>query len=138
MDGLPLSCRPRKKSSRFRLRPNGSVLLDVYSLTAFNRHEESSSYGINLLDGFWSPEKYYGFRNVFKYDDDKVVLDKYTIVEPLRTRTVTNWLQHFSAESLRHEFKEAGFHNITLYGDVAGAPFDETAEEFAIVGKNYD
>ncbi len=117
------------------LLPGGSVLLDVYSLNAFDQREEASSYGVNLLNGFWSAEKYYGFLNCFKYDDAKVVLDKYTIVEAQRTRTVYNWLQYFSSESLRSEFEEAGFAQHELYGDVAGTPFDDTACEFAIVGK---
>lgn len=115
--------------------PGGSILLDVYSLNAFTQREETSSYGINLLDGFWSEHKYYGFLNTFKYEDAKVVLDKYTIVEAERTRTVYNWLQYFSPKSLRSEFEEAGFRAPELYGDVAGTPFDGTTSEFAVVGK---
>jgi len=117
------------------LLPGGSVLLDVYSLNAFKQREEANSYGVNLLNGFWSKEKYYGFLNTFKYDDAKVVLEKYTIVEAERTRTVYNWLQHFSTGSVWSEFNEAGFAQHELYGNVAGAPFDETASEFAIVGR---
>ena len=115
------------------LAPGGSVLLDVYSLNAYRQREETSSYGINLLGGFWSAEKYYGFLNTFKYENVKVVLDKYTIIEAERTRTVYNWLQYFSPKSLRCEFEEAGFTKSELYGDVAGAPFDEKASEFAVV-----
>lgn len=117
------------------LQPGGSVLLDVYSLNAFNQREEANSYEANLLNGFWSADKYYGFLNTYKYDDAKVVLDKYTIVEAKRTRTVYNWLQYFSSESLQSEFEEAGFVQYELYGNVAGAPFDETAPEFAIVAR---
>jgi len=117
------------------LLPGGSVLLDVYSLNAFEQREEASSYGVNLLNGFWSAEKYYGFLNTFKYDDAKVILDKYTIVEAERKRTVYNWLQCFSPKSLRSEFEQAGFVHQHLYADVAGTPFDETASEFAVVGK---
>ena len=115
------------------LKPGGSVLLDVYSLNAFNQREEGNSYEVNLLNGFWSADTYYGFLNTFKYPNAKVVLDKYTIVESKRTRTVYNWLQYFSSESLQREFEEAGFMQRKLYGNVAGAPFDESTSEFAIV-----
>ncbi len=115
------------------LAPGGSVLLDVYSLNAFEHCEEACSYGMNLLDGFWSAEKYYGFLNTFKYDDTKVILDKHTVVEAARIRTVYNWLQCFSPESLWSEFEEAGFTRQEIYADVAGTPFDEMASEFAIV-----
>ncbi|HUV63106.1 MAG TPA: methyltransferase domain-containing protein [Sedimentisphaerales bacterium] len=117
-----------------QLLPGGSVLLDAYSLNAFNQREAASSYGVNLLDGFWSDEKYYGFLNTFKYEDEKVVLDKYTIIQPERTRTVYNWLQHFSPESLKSEFEDAGFTQCEFYSDVAGKPFDETTSEFAAIG----
>ena len=123
------------KSFHSLLLPGGSVLLDVYSLNAFQQREEANSYGVNLLDGFWSAEKYYGFLNTFKYADAKVVLDKYTIVEAGRTRTVYNWLQYFSPESVLSEFEEAGFKQHKLLADVAGSPFDDAAPEFAIVGK---
>ena len=117
------------------LLPGGSVLLDVYSQSAFKQRKEASSYGVNLLDGFWSAEKYYGFLNTFKYDDAMVVLDKYTIVESARKRTVYNWLQYFTPESLWREFEVAGFAEQELYADVAGAPFDKKASEFAIIAQ---
>jgi 2-polyprenyl-3-methyl-5-hydroxy-6-metoxy-1,4-benzoquinol methylase len=117
------------------LLPGGCVLLDVYSLNAYEHREEATSYGLNLLDGFWSPEMYYGFLNTFKYDEKKVILDKYTIVEAARTRTVYNWLQYFSPEALQKELGRAGFVEQKLYGDVAGTSFDESLDEFAVVGR---
>jgi len=117
------------------LAPGGCVLLDVYSMDAFEQRREAVSCQENLLNGFWSPEKYYGFLNTFKYDDVGVVLDKYTIVEAGRIRRVYNWLQYFSRESLRSEFEKAGFTQLEFYGDVAGAPFDEFASEFAVVAE---
>lgn len=117
------------------LAPGGSVLLDVYSLGAFEQREEAASYEENQLNGLWSPEKYYGFLNTFKYDDVGVVLDKYTIVEAMRTRTIYNWLQYFSPESLLSEFQVAGFTHHDFYGNVAGVPLTESASEFSIVGR---
>lgn len=117
------------------LEPGGSVLLDVYSLTAFEQHEETATYRANLLDGFWSPDRYYGFLNTFKYDREKVVVDKYTIVEKTGTRTVYNWFQYFSPEALEKEFAECGFTIENLYSDVAGSSFDPRNKEFAVVAR---
>jgi cyclopropane fatty-acyl-phospholipid synthase-like methyltransferase len=114
------------------LASGGSVVLDVYSLTAFEEREEASTYEANLLNGFWSPNDYYGFQNTFKYDREKVVLDKYTIIEEARTRTIYNWLQYFSHDALKFEFEDCGFAVENLYSDVAGAPFDPDSREFAI------
>ena len=117
------------------LEPGGSVLLDVYSLTAFEQREEKAIYRANLLKGFWSPNKYYGFLNTFKYEREKVALDKYTIIEADRTRTFYNWFQYFSSEDLEREFVECGFTIDDFYSDVAGSPYTPETSEFAIVAK---
>ena len=117
------------------LEPGGSVLLDVYSLKAFEQREETAIYEANLLNGLWSPNRYYGFLNTFKYEREKVVLDKYTLIEAARTRTVYNWLQYFSPDALEKEFVACGFAIEKLYSDVAGSPFDSKGKEFAVVAK---
>jgi 2-polyprenyl-3-methyl-5-hydroxy-6-metoxy-1,4-benzoquinol methylase len=118
------------------LKPSGSVLLDVYSLSAFEQKEEVATYEVNQLNGFWSPNKYYGFLNTFKYDEEKVALDKYTIIELDRTRKVYNWLQYFAPEDLEREFIEAGFSVKGLYSDVAGTPYNQKSSEFAVIANN--
>lgn len=117
------------------LEPGGSVLLDVYSLTAFEQREETAIYEVNLLNGFWSPNSYYGFLNTFKYNTERVLLDKYTIIEADRTRVVYNWLQCFSPEALEREFVESGFVVEDFYSDVAGSPYNPETTEFAVVAR---
>lgn len=137
-DFCVLSPEQRKKLlSKFNsiLKPNGSVLLDVYSLNSFEQREESATYELNQLNGFWSPEDYYCFVNTFKYEKEKVILDKYTIIEESRKRVVYNWLQCYSKDSLRNEFEENGFKIEELYSDVAGKPFTSESAEIAIVAK---
>lgn len=137
-DYCALSPAQRKKMLRtFHeiLEAGGSVLLDVYSLTAFSERKEAAFYEKNLLDGFWSPGEYYGFLNTFKYEQEKVILDKYTIIEPSRKRVVYNWLQYFDTETLRKEFEQAGFQIAGLYSDVVGKPFSPDSTEFAIVAR---
>jgi 2-polyprenyl-3-methyl-5-hydroxy-6-metoxy-1,4-benzoquinol methylase len=117
------------------LKPGGRIVLDVCSPSAFDRRTESSSYEMNLMNGFWSPEPYYGFLNTFKYEEEKVTLDKYTIVERAKTKSIYNWLQYFSVESLTQEFREAGLTIDEVYADVAGKPYEAEADEFAIVAQ---
>jgi len=116
------------------LKPGGSLLLDVHSLNYFHQREESATYELNQLNGFWSPEDYYCFVNTFKYEEEKVSLDKYTIVAESGTRVVYNWLQHFSKESLQDEFTGAGFKVEETFSDVAGTPFNPESPEIAVVG----
>lgn len=130
----------RKMLTRFKnlLKADGEVLLDVYSLNAFDQKEQVSTYEHRQLDGFWSKEDYYGFLNTFKYEEEKVILDKYTIIEKARTWTVYNWLQYFSPDTLRKEFEVNGFKMEEFYSDVAGKPFNSKSTEFAIVARKLD
>ena len=120
------------KKFKSALKTDGQVLLDVYSLGAFNAKDEGSYVEKNQLCGFWSPDDYYAFVNNFKYDAEKVTLDKYTIIEPRRQRTVYNWLQHYSVEMLTNEFEANGLRVKRILGSVAGDEFDAEAHEFAI------
>lgn len=117
------------------LKPSGNVLLDVYSLKSYNQKEEIATYEFNHLNKFWSPKDYYCFVNTFKYCDEKVILDKYTIIEKAQTRVVYNWLQYYSIETLRREFEDKGFEVSELYSDVCGLPYDAESLEFAVVAR---
>jgi hypothetical protein len=110
-------------------------IVDSYSLSAFEQRQEAATYELNQLNGFWSPSRYYGFLNTFKYDEKKVVLDKYTIIEPERTRQMYNWLQYFAPEDLEKEFVKAGFWVKGIYSDVAGNPYNSKSSEFAVIAK---
>lgn len=115
------------------LKPGGRVLMDVHSLAAFTDFEESASFEKNQLNGFWSPNDYYGIQVGFKYEDECVRLDKYTVVEPTRIRTVYNWLQYFDLESLTAEFSDAGLDVKESFANVAGKPYTPDAPEIAVV-----
>jgi 2-polyprenyl-3-methyl-5-hydroxy-6-metoxy-1,4-benzoquinol methylase len=121
------------RTFRSLLAPNGTILFDVYSPAMFDTREESSTYAPNLMDGFWSSEPYFGFLNTFKYERERVLLDKYTIVERERIRRIFNWLQCFSAASLDSELTGCGLQVVERLGDVAGSPYSPSATEFAVV-----
>ena len=117
------------------LNSGGAVLLDVYSIPAFDTKEENRFFGEHPVGGFWSKNPYFEFLSNFKYEAEKVCLGKHTIIEEDRTRTVYNWLQHFSPESLTAEFEAAGFRIEALLGSVAGDDYDPQSHEFAIIAR---
>jgi SAM-dependent methyltransferase len=115
------------------LTPGGAFLFDVYSLAYYATWEEQVAYGPGLMDDFWSAQPYYGFLNTFKYDADRVVLEKYTIVEADRVSEYFSWFQHYDLDALRTEVEAAGLVLESTAGDVAGAEFEPTAPEFAVI-----
>jgi SAM-dependent methyltransferase len=117
------------------LKPKGRVLLDVYTLNGFAQRREGVSFEANPLKGFWSPDRHYVFHNTFTYDEEKVVLDQYSIVQPHRTRTVYNWLQYYSPEAIEEEFARNGLRITERYADVAGKPFDPQSTELAVAAE---
>jgi SAM-dependent methyltransferase len=117
------------------LHDDGALLFDVYSEAAFSQREESSGYEHLQLNSFWSPNDYYGFLNSFKYNDEKVMLDKYTIIEKFRTFEVYNWLQYFSMKALKDELQKGGFTISEISSDIAGKKYDSDSLEFAVIAR---
>jgi SAM-dependent methyltransferase len=117
------------------LADGGHVLFDVYSLNALAQRSEATIFAPDLLDGFWTAKRSFGFRSSFVYATERLALDKYTIVEPGRVREIFNWFQHFTPESLAEELAGARLTVANLYGDVAGAAFDPAGTEFAVAAR---
>jgi SAM-dependent methyltransferase len=115
------------------LAPGGAFLFDVNSLAFYDTWEETVAYSYEMMDGFWSSEPYYGFLNTFRYDEEKVVLEHYLIVERERQAEYFNWFQHYSLESLTAEVEAAGLVVDEAFGDVAGEAIDASLPEFAVV-----
>lgn len=135
-DFCPLNPKQRKKLLRIfykNLKDDGCVLLDVFSLDAFKQREEAAIFEHNLHNGFWSANDYYGVQNSFKYNSEKAFLDKYTIFEKSKTWEVFNWLQYYSLNSIKNEFKNNGFKIIEYFSDVAGAKYKKGSPEIAVV-----
>jgi SAM-dependent methyltransferase len=117
------------------LAPGGAFVFDVDSTTALEGQVESASYSVSPGGGFWSPGPYFEFANAFVYPEEAVLLTRYVIVEGDRTRSIYNWIQLFSPESLTSELAGAGLDVESVMGDVTGRPFDPGSPQFAVVAR---
>ncbi|MGD0466515.1 MAG: methyltransferase domain-containing protein [Gammaproteobacteria bacterium] len=122
------------------LTDNGSIILDVYSINHFNTIKEEHNYqqSSNIIDywsNFWSDQPYYIFNNTFKYEKEKLLLHKHTIIEEKRTREILNWLQCYTIQSLQDELRQNGFNMIEYYSDMTGEPYRIDSTEIAIVAQ---
>lgn len=115
------------------LTDGGSIVLDVYTDKAFENREESAIYEHNLMNGFWAPHDYYGFLNILKYPEERVVLDKYTIVDSDGERVIYNWLQYFTLEELTREVKRQGLYVESVYDSIRGATYTGSDEMAVII-----
>ncbi|HOW83713.1 MAG TPA: class I SAM-dependent methyltransferase, partial [Spirochaetota bacterium] len=117
------------------LKPGGSVLLDVYTLAWFNSKKEQAVYGFNSMNGFWSRDDYYCFLNTFRYENEKVLLDKYTVYTAKEKKQIFNWAQCYDREEIADEFERSGLRIVEFLGDVSGTEYDADADEFALVAR---
>lgn len=110
-------------------------MFDVDSLVALEARTESAWYAPAPQGGFFSASPYFEFLASFVYPEDVVSLNKHVIVEAERTRTLYDWVQHFSPESLAMDLGGSGLEIASVLGDVTGRAFDPQSAEFAVVAR---
>lgn len=127
----------KKLLSKFRsiLKEGGSIFFDVLSGNSYHKKDEAAFYEHRQLGGFWSALDYYAFVNTFKYEDEMVVLDKYTIIEESKTYEVYNWLKHYTLEDIKKELEEAGLTVEDTYSDMTGREYTEDSDTIAVIAK---
>jgi SAM-dependent methyltransferase len=121
------------RTVRRHLDPGGSFVFDVDAESAFAAVREQAAYTQTLKDGFWSDRPHFCFHNTYRYDHERVSLDKYVIVEAERRRTFYNWVRYFSPDELAAELRDAGFADIEIVGDLTGARYDADSQRFAAI-----
>lgn len=93
---------------RSSLKEDGCIFLDVCTEKLYEKIVEGTSLRYIEKDGFWSPFPHFEFTSAFKYEENLVSLEKYTIVEEARTFEIYNWFKYFTLEELSREFEAAG------------------------------
>ncbi|GMM90413.1 class I SAM-dependent methyltransferase [Vibrio fortis] len=130
---------PQQRSQLYKqfkslLSQSGSIALDVYTATRFAAQGESLSLEKNAMNGFWSERDYWCIQSSFKYENEKVTLDKYVISQEDKEWTVLNWLQHFTLEDLNKELDAHGLEIKRAYSDLKGLPLVDGDEMAVVIG----
>lgn len=117
------------------LKDDGRLVFDLYSLFAFGKKSEAIQIEKNLMHGFWSKNDYFGIMQTFIYESEKVVLDRYDIIEKDQHKVIYNWLEHFDLSKIELELRSAGFEVEDVFSDLKGKKYDELSDEFSIIAK---
>lgn len=117
------------------LQPGGHLLLDVASAARWQRAHENSSYAFHAEGGFFSPWPHHLFSQTFKYEAEKLLCDKYTVVEQRRRFALYNWNQCYTPETLRTALQAGGFDTEELFSGLAGEPYCGDADWIAAVAR---
>ena len=118
------------------LAENGHILLDVDSQVFYqNTSEQDLKFEYYPVGGFMSPEPHFLFRRIFKYADEHLILRKETVLEESKKRDFYIWNQCYSLSALTRLFAENSLEILSTYSDVAGTPFLETSQQFAVTAR---
>ncbi len=117
------------------LKPGGTFVFDVYTVPQFAARHEAATYGRNPMGDFWSPDDHFGFQTTFLYDEEKLALDRYLIVDLRRRFEIFNWLQYFDPETISAEVAQAGLVVEEALALTTGEPWTPEAGELAILAR---
>ncbi len=115
------------------LEPEGALVMDVTSQARFANAHDGRAREANLMGGFWAPPPYEGVHETWIYPEIRLILDRFTIIAAQGTRQYWNWMQCLSPGEVAAELQASGFGSPSLFGDIAGAPYDPASEQFAVV-----
>jgi hypothetical protein len=110
-------------------------MFDALSKKGLIGREESVEFGHRYMNGFWASEDYYVFKNTFIYKGESITLDKYTIIEKLKTWCVFNWLQYFDYDEIEKELKECGFSSVEAHYNTPLANSDDNENSFLLIAR---
>jgi len=127
----------RRLCARVResLAPGGAFVFDVFSLGRFAALREEVEFGRRLMDGFWAPGDYFGFRRTLLYSEEKVGLDRYLVVAPGRSFEIFNWMQYFDPEGAVAEARAFGFSRVETADIATGGPWVPGPTPFAVIAR---
>jgi len=129
----PEQSRRLLQTFRSLLAEQGSLLLDVASTEQWREATEKTLYESFPAGGFWSPNAHHVFTSTHKYDREKLICDKYTIIEEARVFEIYTWNQCYNTACLEQLFEENGFRITEFLSDVAGTPYRDDTRWIALI-----
>jgi SAM-dependent methyltransferase len=119
------------------LEDGGSFIFDVISINHFDDIEEKQTCNYFNSGGFWSPVEHFIFENIFKYTNEKIILEKNTVIEKNSRFTIYNYLKCFELDEILHELSDNGFRTTEYFSDISGTLYEKKSGNFALVNVKY-
>ena len=117
------------------LAPDGAFLFDVIAPPYLASREDREVRAEYPDGGFWAPGPHTEILETLVYPDERLCLDRHTIIEPTGTRTIWNWFQAYDPASLAEVLEPAGLAIEAVLGDVTGLTYDPASPTLAVVAR---
>ncbi len=105
------------------LRPGGHLILDVFTPAKYAGKPEHNTWNFTQA-GFWRAKPHLCLESFYRYDDSNTFLNRYVVITETEIECYNIWDHTFEEQDLRGELAAAGFSDVDIYGDVAGAPYE--------------
>jgi len=119
------------------LKSNGIFIFDVMSHQYFSNFQEAKSWKFEDA-GFWRSSPHLILEEQVKYLSEKVILEKFHIIEDNRIECYQNWNKCFDTNEIKTLLDEHGFSVADIYSNVAGNTFNENSDTIAIISNKHD
>ncbi len=116
------------------LKPGGAFILDAFTKKFYADKPESRTWEV-CQTGFWKAEPHLCLNSFYRYEEEQTFLRQTITMTATATECFNIWEHTFTPAELREDLISAGFVNVSLFADVAGAPFDADSELFCVMAK---
>lgn len=116
------------------LRPGGLLILDAWTPKSLEGFKEGQHIEYVENGGFWTAETHAIISCNARYPDG-VYLEQRHIITALALRTYNIWNKVYTQPELVGELAGAGFAQVDVYGDVAGAPVAGDSPTLCVVAR---
>lgn len=104
------------------LKPGGIMVFDVFTPRQYAKMTETSQITEYDDGGFWSPERHLLLERRLAYREDHTYLHQAAVLTQHKLKYFHIWEHVFARSELKQALRRAGFAEIRLFGDIAGAP----------------
>lgn len=115
------------------LKPNGKLILDVFTATYYQDKTEYHNWEYCDNGGFWSENPYLCLNSFYRYDENNSVVDQTIILNESSLDCYNIWYDYFTKDGLLRETQNAGFHQCIMYNDIAGKKYSVDGNTLCVV-----
>ena len=129
-----LSTKDRKtllKKVYAGLNDGGCFLFDVFTIEKYRGKKEYKEWSIEE-QGFWREKTSLILKSFYRYEEETTFLEQYIIIDELGMECCNIWEHVFTLDEIKQDLQVAGFRDISIYGDVAGKPYDKNGQMRAV------
>ena len=117
------------------LKPGGLLIFDVNTPAYLANSKESKSWSYEREGAFFCSRSHLLLTSTYLYEEKHTKCDRYFIITERGVKSINCWEHTFTKDEIILDLCKAGFHAKGIYGNIAGATYNEEGKELCIVAE---